>query len=53
MRRRSNDPTAPVGQQASPARAAASALRALRSARGPLLLITGTVSTLLDVERKH
>ena len=35
-------PPAPVGQQAPPARAAASdSWRSLRSARGPLLLTTG------------
>ena len=36
--------TAPVGQQAPPARAAAWNSRPLRVARGPLLLTTGTVS---------
>jgi hypothetical protein len=41
-------PAAPVGQQGPPARAAASAVRALRDARGPLLLTTGTASTALD-----
>jgi hypothetical protein len=36
-------PPAPVGQQAPPARAAAfDSWRSLRSARGPLLLTTGT-----------
>ena len=44
---------APVGQQGPPARAAASALGALRSARGSLLLTTGTASTALDAEQKH
>jgi hypothetical protein len=39
-----NSPPAPVGQQAPPARAAASAVRALRVARGSLLLTTGTAS---------
>jgi len=39
---------APVGQQGPPARAAASAVRALRVARGSLLLTTGTASRLLD-----
>jgi hypothetical protein len=34
-------PATPVGQQAPPARAAASAVGALRSARGSLLLTTG------------
>ena len=33
---------APVGQQGPPTRAAASAVRALRVARGSLLLTTGT-----------
>jgi hypothetical protein len=37
-------PPAPVGQQGPPARAAASAVRALRVARGSLLLTTGTAS---------
>ena len=37
-----NHPAAPVGQQAPPARAAASAIRARRVARGSLLLTTGT-----------
>jgi hypothetical protein len=35
---------APVGQQEPPARAAASAMRARRVARGSLLLTTGTAS---------
>ena len=35
-------PPAPMGQQEPPARAAASAVRALRVARGPLLLTTAT-----------
>jgi hypothetical protein len=43
-----NSPPAPVGQQGPPARAAASAVRAHRVARGPLLLTTGTASTVLD-----
>jgi hypothetical protein len=46
-------PAAPVGQQGPPARAAASAVGALRSARGSLLLTTGTVSIALDADRKH
>ena len=46
-------PAAPVGQQAPPARAAASAVEALRSARGSLLLTTGTASSALDVGPKH
>ena len=41
---------APVGQQGPPARAAASAMGALRVARGSLLLTTGTASTELDAE---
>jgi hypothetical protein len=35
-------PAAPVGQQGPPARAAPSAVGALRVARGSLLLTTGT-----------
>jgi hypothetical protein len=43
-------PPAPVGQQGPPARAAAfDSWRSLRSARGPLLLTTGTASAALDV----
>lgn len=53
MRPRSSLPVARVGQQAPPARAAASALRALRSARGALLLTTRTASTVLDAKHKH
>jgi hypothetical protein len=45
-------PAAPVGQQGPPARAAASAMRALRDARGPLLLTTGTASLALDAIMK-
>ncbi len=37
-----SSPAAPVGQQGPPARAAASAVRARRVARGSLLLTTGT-----------
>jgi len=37
-----NIPPAPVGQQEPPARAAAFDSGSLRSARGPLLLATGT-----------
>ena len=44
-----SSPAAPVGQQEPPARAAASAVRALRDARGPLLLTTGTASAELDL----
>lgn len=43
-----SSPAAPVGQQEPPARAAASAVRALRVARGSLLLTTGTASAVLD-----
>lgn len=48
-----NFPPAPVGQQGPPARAAASAVGALRDTRGSLLLTTGTASIALDAERKH
>jgi hypothetical protein len=48
MTRKSVIPAAPVGQQGPPARAAASAAGVLRSARGSLLLTTGTASTPLD-----
>jgi hypothetical protein len=50
MTRRSVIPAAPVGQQGPPARAAASAVGALRSARGSLLLTTGTAYTALDAK---
>jgi hypothetical protein len=53
MTRSSVIPAAPVGQQGPPARAAASAVGALRSARGSLLLTTGTASTALDAEREY
>jgi len=53
MRHRPAIPAAPVDQQGPPARAAASAVRALRSARGPLLLTTGTASVELDAGREH
>jgi hypothetical protein len=53
MSRSSAASAAPVGQQAPPARAAASAMGALRSARGSLLLTTGTAGTRLDAEPKH
>lgn len=46
-------PAAPVGHQAPPARTAASAMVALRGARGSLLLTTGTASIPLDAEGKH
>ena len=46
-------PPAPVGQQELPTRAAASdSWRSLRSARGPLLLTTGTGSVALDERRQ-
>jgi hypothetical protein len=45
---------APVGQQAPPARAAASAVKALRSARGSPLLTTGTALTPHQhLDKKH
>jgi hypothetical protein len=53
MKHRTSPPAAPVGQQGPPARAAASAMRALRSARGSLLLTTGTASAALDADREH
>lgn len=53
MKRIASPPAAPVGQQAPPARAAASAVGALRSARGSLLLTAGTASAALDAEPKH
>jgi hypothetical protein len=53
MKHSTSPPAAPVGQQAPPARAAASAMRALRSARGSLLLTTGTASAALDADREH
>jgi len=43
-------PAALVGQQGPPTRAAASAMEALRAARGSLLLTTGTAVTPLDAE---
>jgi hypothetical protein len=52
MTRRSAIPAAPVGQQGPPARAAASAVGALRSARGSLLLTTGTAYSALDAKRQ-
>ena len=52
MKRRPSVPAAPMGQQAPPARAAASAMRALRSAHGSLLLTTGTASVALDDKRE-
>ena len=53
MKHSASPPAIPVGQQGPPARAAASAVRALRSARGSLLLTTGTASAALDADRKH
>ena len=53
MKRIASPPADPVGQQAPPARAAASAMGALRSARGSLLLTTGTASAALDADREH
>jgi hypothetical protein len=53
MKRSTSPPAVPVGQQGPPARAAASAIRALRSARGSLLLTTGTASAALDADREH
>ena len=52
MTRRSAIPAAPVGQQGPPARTAASAVGALRSARGSLLLTTGTAYSALDAKRQ-
>ena len=53
MRGRPGAPAAPVGQQGPPARVAASAVGALRDARGSLLLTTGSAFVALDGERKH
>ena len=53
MSRRPAVPAAPVGQQGPPARAAASAMGALRDARGSLLLTTGTAAITLDAKPKH
>ena len=50
LKRTPSTTAAPVGQQGPPARAAASAMGALRVARGSLLLTTGTASTELDAE---
>jgi hypothetical protein len=47
-------PPAPVGQQEPPARAAAfDSWRSLRSARGSLLLTTGTGCVALDLTSQH
>ena len=49
-----NIPPAPEGQQAPPARAAASnSWRSLRSARGSLLLTSGTGCVPLDLTPQH
>jgi hypothetical protein len=53
MKHIASPPADPVGQQAPPARAATPAMGALRSARGSLLLTTGTASAALDADRKH
>jgi hypothetical protein len=53
MKRITSPPAAPVRQQAHPTRAAASAVGALRVARGALLLTTGTASAALDANREH
>ena len=53
MSRRPRAPAAPVGQQAPPPRAAASAVGALRSARGSLLSTTGTAYAVLDLDYEH
>jgi len=53
MNRRVSIPAATVGQQRPPARAATSAMRALRDARGLLLLTTETANIALDAEREH
>jgi hypothetical protein len=47
-------PSAPVGLQGPPARAAAfDACRSLRAARGPLLSTTGAASSKLDTRPQH
>ena len=53
MNRRTRIPAAPVGQQGPPTRAAAPAMRALRDARGSLLLTTGMATITLDAKPKH
>jgi hypothetical protein len=53
MRRRLAVPAAPVGQQALPRAPLRQPSGPLRSARGSLLLTTGTTSIALDAERKH
>ena len=53
MNRRARIPAARVGQQGPPPRAAASAMGALRDARGSLLLTTGTAAITLDAKPKH
>ena len=47
MTRAADLPPAPVGQQGPPARAAATAAKALRAARGSLLSTTGTAASRL------
>ena len=53
MNRSARIPAAPVGQQGPPTRAAAPAMRALRDARGSLLLTTGTAPITLDAKPKR
>jgi hypothetical protein len=53
MKRIARPPAAPWVNRHPPARAAASAVGALRSARGSLLLTMGTASTALDLHREH
>ena len=53
MTRRSVIPAAPVGQQATSRARRCVSWGALRSARGSLLLTTGTASTALDVAHEH
>jgi hypothetical protein len=53
MNRRARIAAARVGQQGPPPRAAASAMGALRDARGSLLLTTGTAAITLDAKPKH
>ena len=52
MNRRARIPAAPVGQQGPPTRAAPPAMRALRDARGSLLLATETDPIALDAKPK-
>jgi hypothetical protein len=53
MNRRAQISAAPVGQQGPPTRVAASAMGALRAARGSLLSTTGTAPITLDAKPKH